>query len=168
MLEFEYIQLKHTKLIEQFNCSDEISVELFLREQALKLHQLRSAVTRLYFDENQNLVGYFTLHNDLIHVFQNQIRRHGWNLPNIHDYFPAIKLHYLGIDSKYRNLGYGKYLLAEAILAIEDLAMCSGCTFVTIEALHNAVGFYEKFGFVNRQRASEFQNMVLKLEEITC
>jgi hypothetical protein len=89
VLDFEYIQPKHMDQVSKFNCSDEMNLETFLKEQALKFHQLRSAVTRLYFDENQNLVGYFTLHNDLIHVFNCQKIKHGWNLPDTHDFFPA-------------------------------------------------------------------------------
>lgn len=167
MLDFEYIQPKHIELVSKFNCSDELNLETFLKEQALKFHQLRSAVTRLYFDENQNLIGYFTLHNDLIHVFNSQKIKHGWNLPDTHDFFPAIKLHYLGIDINFRNKGYGKFLLAEAVFLIEQLASVSGCTFITVEALKRSESFYEKYGFVSRQRSIHYNSMVLKLAEIT-
>jgi hypothetical protein len=68
MLTFQYIAPQHAEMIQGFQCPDERSVEMFLKEQALNLHQLRSAITRLYFDENQNLVGYFTLLS-LLHNF---------------------------------------------------------------------------------------------------
>lgn len=95
MLTFQYIEPQHADIIQGFECSDEPSVEYFLKEQALNLHQLRSAVTRLYFDENQNLVGYFTLFNDHVHVFPKQKEKHRWNLPANLEFFPAIKLHFL-------------------------------------------------------------------------
>jgi hypothetical protein len=95
MLTYKNISSDYQELIDGFDCSDEISVEFFLKEQALKLHQLRSAVTRLYFDENQNLVGYFALYNDHVQVFPNQKTKHRWNLPDGLDLFPAVKLHYL-------------------------------------------------------------------------
>lgn len=173
MLTFEYIRPEHYEIISHFDCSDEISVELFLKEQALKLHMLRSAITRLYFDENQKLVGFFTLYNDHVHLFSNQMKKHGWNLPDGLDLFPAVKLHYLGIDILQRDREkhrYGEYLLAEAVEVIEGIARNSGCNFITIEALNNAVPFYEKYGFKIRSRSpgsGEFFNMVLKLDELT-
>jgi len=118
MLNFQYIQTQHAEIIQGFNCPDEPSVEIFLKEQALTLHQLRSAVTRLYFDENQNLVGYFTLFNDHIYIYPQQKEKYMWMLPEELDYFPAIKIHYLGVDNRYRGLGYGRYLLAEAVYVI--------------------------------------------------
>lgn len=141
---------------------------VFVREQALKLHQLRSAVTRLYFDENQNLVGYFTLYNDHVHVFANQKSKHNWNLPEL-DLFPAIKLHYLGVDLRERRKGYGEFLLAEVVNLVEHIASNSGCNFITIESLANAVSFYEKYGFKMRSRvpgSGDLYNMALKLREL--
>ncbi|UJF32377.1 GNAT family N-acetyltransferase [Paenibacillus hexagrammi] len=169
MLTYRNISWECQNLIEGFDCSDEISVELFLKEQAFMLHHLRSAVTRLYFDENQNLVGYFALYNDHVHVFANQMTKYGWNLPEGLDLFPAVKLHYLGVDRKYRNRGYGEYLLGEVVELVEDIAKTSGCNFLTIEALPNAVEFYAKYGFQIRSRQSgkgEFYHMVLKLDEL--
>jgi ribosomal protein S18 acetylase RimI-like enzyme len=171
MLTYKYISLEDKNAVEGFNCSDEISVELFLKEQAFKLHALRSAVTRLYFDENQNLVGYFTLYNDHVHLFPSQKAKHGWILPDL-DLFPAVKLHYLGVDIRHRNREihrYGEYLLGEVVDLIENIAKNSGCNFITIEALPRALSFYEKYGFKvsSRQRGNgELYNMVLKLGEL--
>ncbi|CAG7638983.1 hypothetical protein PAESOLCIP111_03997 [Paenibacillus solanacearum] len=169
MLTFNNISSEIKELIDGFDCSDEISVEFFLKEQALKLHQLRSAVTRLYFDVNQNLVGYFALYNDHVHVFSNQMTKHGWNLPDGLDLFPAVKLHYLGVDVRHRGKRYGEYLLGEVVELVEDIAKISGCNFLTIEALPNAVEFYQKYGFKVRSRQpgkGELYNMVLKLDEL--
>jgi len=167
MLTFEYIQPHHTTVIQDFQCPDEPSVELFLKEKALVLHQLRSAITRLYFDENQNLVGYFTLYNDHIHVFASQKAKHGWNLAPDLGQFPGVKIHYFGVDIRHRGKHYGAYLLAESLLTIHEVAKNSGCNFVTVEALESALPFYDKFGFVVRQRTSEgFHHMVFKLDEL--
>lgn len=172
MLTYKNISSDYEELINGFNCADEISVEFFLKEQALKLHQLRSAVTRLYFDENQNLVGYFALYNDHVHVFANQMMKHGWNLPEGLDLFPAVKLHYLGVDIRWRDRvlhRYGEYLLGEVVELVEDIAKTSGCNFLTIEALPSAVEFYQKYGFKVRSREpgkGELYNMVLKLDEL--
>lgn len=172
MLTFKHISPEYQQNIDEFDCSDEISVELFLKEYAFKLHQLRSAVTRLYFDENQNLVGYFSLYNDHVHIFSNQKAKHGWNLPEGFDLFPAVKLHYLGVDLRYRDRErhrYGETLLLDVVNIVEGIARTSGCNFITIEALNNAVPFYEKYGFKVRSRipgAGDIFNMALKLDEL--
>jgi ribosomal protein S18 acetylase RimI-like enzyme len=172
MLTYKNISSDYQDVIDGFVCPDEISVELFLKEKALKLHQLRSAVTRLYFDENQKIVGYFALYNDHVHVFGNQMMKHGWNLPEGLDLFPAVKLHYLGVDIRCRdrvNHRYGEYLIGEVVELVEDIAKTSGCNFRTIEALPSAVDFYEKYGFKVRSRKpgrGELFNMELKMDEL--
>ena len=92
----DYIKPEHKELIDGFVCYDEPSVELFLKEHALQLHRYQSARTRLYFDENQNLIGFFTLYNDLVHIYKSQRTKHEWNLPRDIGVFPGIKLHYFG------------------------------------------------------------------------
>lgn len=173
MLTYKYISPDYKELIDGFSCPDEISVELFLKEQALKLHQLRSAVTRLYFDENQNLVGYFTLYNDHVHLFANQKAKLGWNLPDI-DLFPAVKLHYIGVDIRYRDqnkprLRYGEFMLIEVVEIVEEIAAASGCNFITLEALPSVVEFYNKYGFKLKSRnpgPGDLYHMALKLNEL--
>jgi hypothetical protein len=92
MLTFEEISEEHIASIEKFECPDEPQVALFLKEKALKLHVQKSSITRLYFDENQNLVGFFTLHNDLIQIFKAQREKHNWTLSNEFRFFPALKI----------------------------------------------------------------------------
>jgi hypothetical protein len=62
------------------------------------LHKLKTAITRLYFDENQNLVGFFTLHNDLVRLAKNQKKKlneeHKWHLAK-YNLLPSVKLHYI-------------------------------------------------------------------------
>jgi len=56
--------------------------------------------------------------------------------------------------------------LLEALSIIKEISKNTGCAFATVEALNSAVGFYEKYGFVNVGRSMEFQNMLLKLSEL--
>jgi|GEM_PF-3030986 len=169
MLSYDFISADYRPLIDNFLCPDEETVEFFLKEVALSLHPYGSAITRLYFDDNQNLVGYFTLYNDPTRIAKNQRikfeKDHGWKLPKYY-FFPAIKLHYLGIDIKYRNRGYGKFLLLEAISVAQMMSEYSGCNFVTVEALQSSFDFYRKLGFKWQQRNGQFCNMVFKLSEL--
>ena len=56
--------------------------------------------------------------------------------------------------------------MLEALSIIKEISKNTGCAFATVEALNSAVGFYEKYGFVNVGRSMEFQNMLLKLSEL--
>lgn len=169
MITYEYISEDHDDLVQSFLCDDEISVEIFLKEEALQLHRLQTAITRLYFDNENNLVGYFTLHNDLVHLLKSQIERYRrefeWDLPR-YKYLPAVKLHYLGVDRRHREKGIGEYLLREAIQTIHQTTSDIGCNFITIQALNSARGFYEKYGFISRENDRYYVNMIFKLSEL--
>lgn len=166
MLQFQYINDTHKDIISNFQCADEPSVAEFLREQALSLHQSNCAITRLYFDENQNLIGFFTLYNDHIEISKAKKKKHNWELPQDIRFFPTIKLHYIGVDSRYRGQGYGQELMDEVFDVCQEIATLSGCVFLTLESLNSAIGFYEKNGFELYSRDVYFQNMILKLDEL--
>lgn len=174
MLNYDYISEKYEKELQGFkfrNTPDELSVELYLKEKALNLHQFQSARTRLYFDEDQNLVGFFALHNDQITLQPRQVEEfeklYGWKLPIEDQYsYPSIKLHYLGVDARYRNMGYGKHLLREVISIASDISEECGCNFVSLEALYSSVDFYQKRGFKWVSQTSELTNMIFKLGEL--
>lgn len=173
MLTFDYISSVYINNLNEFEfeSSDENLIKEFLLTKALYFHELQTAITRLYFDENQNLVGFFTLHNDLIELERNKVNefgnKYGWELPHEEQYyFPAIKLHYFAIDKRYRGHGYGKYLMQEIIEIATDITQQSGCNFISVEALPDSVEFYHKRGFKAVSVTSEFTIMVFKLGEI--
>lgn len=165
----DFINTKYKEDIENFNCSDELQVELFLKEEAQQLHDSKTAITRLYFDENQNIIGYFTLYNDIVQVGKQKRLKH-WSvfLPTSNlVYFPAIRLHYLGVDKKYRDMGYGKQLMLDSLYICREISNSSGCNFITVEALNKSVSFYrDRFGFIRIDRNRSYEIMILKLDEI--
>ncbi|PKQ89303.1 hypothetical protein CXK86_19830 [Paenibacillus sp. BGI2013] len=170
MLKYDDISKDYLKNIENFkmlDTPDERNVENFLRNYALDLHESQTAVTRLYFDDVGNLVGFFSLHNDLVQVSPNLIVESGWNLRTEgQSHFPAIKLHYLGVDARYREQGTGTHMLDEALIIAGDIASLSGCNFLTVEALHSSVWFYIGQGFKIDNRTDEFYNMLFPLEAL--
>lgn len=165
MLRFQYLNEKHRDIIQDFQCLDEPSVAEFLKEEALKLHESKCAITRLYFDGSHNIIGFFTLFNDQVEVSKAQRVKHNWELPSLR-FFPAIKIHYLGIDSRYRNRKYGNYLLQEIFDICEEIARQTGCVFITLEALNSAIDFYLHNGFRKLRRDVHFQHMILKIDEL--
>jgi ribosomal protein S18 acetylase RimI-like enzyme len=166
MLYYEYISSDHTELIQNFFCEDAAIVEEFLKEEALKLHVLQTAITRLYFDEHQNLVGFFTLYNDHVRVIKNHREKYDWALPNGYNFFPAIKIHYLGIDHRFRKLGYGEFLLSEVMAISTKISEMTGCNFITLESLKNSKGFYDKYEFRRVGVNDGLVTMYFKLGEI--
>ncbi len=164
MLHCEFISEEHQQAIQNFDCSDEISVATFLKEHAYGLHQTSSAITRLFFDEDRNLIGYFTLFNEMVYMSKAKRKKHELEHMPKDKFLPAIKLHYLGVDDCYRKRGHGEYLLFEALLVAKKISQMSGCNFVTLESLNSSYSFYEKYEFqrlarINRDYTAMFYNL---------
>ncbi|MDI4643600.1 GNAT family N-acetyltransferase [Cohnella hashimotonis] len=166
MLEWDFIDQKYMTKIEDFQCSDEPSVRAFLQEEALSFHNLGIAKTKLFFDDEDNLVGYFTLYNDMMTIGRKKRRRHNLNELPSYKYYPAIKLHYMGVDQRFRNRGFGAYLLSSAMVAAKEVSEQSGCLFLTVESLKSAIGFYYKYEFNKLNVNGSYLNMFLKLNEL--
>ncbi|MFB5763918.1 hypothetical protein [Paenibacillus medicaginis] len=115
MLEYRKLREDDTALLEQFECDDEISVRSFLVEQAIKFQKLNLTNTRLYFNEQGDFVGYFSLYNDMMQIGKSKRRKHKLSSLPSYKYYPAVKLHYLGVDLRHRKKGYGEYLLLAAL-----------------------------------------------------
>lgn len=68
---FEYLSESHIDLIKDFVCEDEPSIKNFLIEDALGLQKSKSAITRLYFNSQDELIGF--LHCTMIWLrYSNQ------------------------------------------------------------------------------------------------
>ncbi|MNJ53295.1 Acetyltransferase (GNAT) family protein [compost metagenome] len=166
MLKSRYIDEGDIALISQFRCDDEPTVRDFLVEQAYELQKQNLASTRLYFDTSGDLVGYFTLYNDMMQIGKRKRRKHGLaSLPE-YKYYPAIKLHYFGVDSRYRGKRYGEYLLLKVFSKVREISECSGCVFLSVESLPRVVSFYEKYEFQVLSKNSPFTNMFFKVNEL--
>lgn len=126
--------------ISDFKYSDEPAVENFLKNEALNLHKTNTANTRLFFDLEGNLVGYFTLFNDIVSLGKGKKEKLGWQLEMI-KYFPAVRLHFMGVDENHRGKRIGEYLLMRAFEITQNISRESGCNFLTVEALNSAVIF---------------------------
>lgn len=165
-LSFEYLSDHHNQHIFDFECEDEIIVSNFLKEDAIKFQITKSTVTRLYFDQDEQLIGYFTLFNDLVEVLRNKREKQKWTdfVIGVNE-FPAVRIHYIGVDSRYRNKGFGKYLLLEAINIAKDISINSGCNFITVEVLEKSLWFYEKYKFIHLGYSGKYRKMALRFDQ---
>ena len=89
----------------KFECTDEPSIKYYLIEEALDFHVMNLARTKLFFDRENNLVGFLTLYNDMMQIGRKKRRKHGMSQLPSYKWYPAIKLHYMGVDSRFRNRG---------------------------------------------------------------
>ncbi|WP_339304624.1 GNAT family N-acetyltransferase [Paenibacillus sp. FSL L8-0435] len=154
------------ELIQSFQCEDEPTVGDFLHEQALRFQHLNLASTRLFFDDKHKLVGYYTLYNDMMEIGKEKRRKHGMeDLPSF-KFYPAVKLHYLGVDSRYRKKGYGRYLLLHSLDTAEKISQISGCLFMSVESLPNCMEFYLLHEFQVLSYSKPLTNMFFKLGEL--
>ena len=121
----------------------------FIRVDCPRLIAQRLSFTRLALFEN-HIVGYITLLADSIAL---HITIKEWFL--IHKQItvqqvPALKIGRLGIANTYkgRNLGTAlmKYAVGVAYRMNDELGV--GCRYLTVDSDAEAVGFYEKMGFV--------------------
>lgn len=163
---FEYLNENHTDLLMEFSCEDEPSIKKFLVEDALALQKSKSAITRLYFNSEDVFIGFFTLFNDLVEIVKSKLAKEKWDdFPRGISEFPSIRLHYLGVDSRYRNKDYGKYLFAEIVEIAKDISKTSGCNFITVEVLESALWFYQKYSFAHLGYSGKHRKMALRFEK---
>jgi GNAT superfamily N-acetyltransferase len=143
----EYLSDEHLSKLQEFRCSDEPIVENFLKEEAYNLMKRNLVRTRLFFDDNQNLIGFYSLFNDTIKINKQKRMQLEIYLPQGVTEIPAIRLHYLGVDERFRGNGFGAYLMVSVLYNCAKVAEITGCSLITVESTEKAKSFYEKFDF---------------------
>ncbi|GAA0607977.1 hypothetical protein GCM10009001_26660 [Virgibacillus siamensis] len=151
-----------------FDCSDQPNVEDFLKRDALRLEECNACRTILYYYNNR-LIGFYTLFTDYVNLVNSKRMSEGWRDVSTamkSQHFPAIRLHYLGIDMKYRNKGLGALLLLFALDTCIYISEYVGFNFIILEALKESVGFFERQNFSKVKLHNELHVMAIKLDDI--
>ncbi|MEH6973919.1 MULTISPECIES: GNAT family N-acetyltransferase [Bacillus] len=162
----EVLSPEHRSKVDNFKCESEKDVEIFLKKDSWELQEYNMTLTRLFFNKDGDLVGYFTLFNESVpKVGKDKLIKENWKLPNSEKSYPAVRLHYLGVDERYQKQGIGYTILISAIDVCTKISKLSGCTFVSVQALNSAVEFYEKYHFKRVATEKKYVNMLLKLED---
>src|SRR5699024_11253184 len=120
-------------------------LQIFLQEQALDLMERNLVRTRLFFDESQNLIGFYSLFNDTIKIHKNKREEINIHLPHGVKEIPAVRLHYIGVDDRYKGQGYGDILMSSVLVNCIKIAQISGCPLITVESSESAREFYERY-----------------------
>ena len=143
------VRLTQDYQFKSFDCGNQDLNDFLLSASKLYLKKLLSVTYILETDDD--IVAYFSLSNDKISVPDSD--KATWRkikslFPhNKHrsDY-PAVKIGRLAVNSKYRNNGIGSDMLN----FVKDLFISgnrTGCSFVTVDALREAIPFYLKNDF---------------------
>lgn len=143
------VRLTPDYIIKPFDCGN-VDLNDFLFHDAKDYGRRLLAVTYL-LEDDINLLAYFSVSNDRISINESdratwrKIKREFPHSKHRSDY-PAVKIGRLGVDIKYQNEHLGRLI----INFVKDTFISNnrtGCAFVTVDALKNAVPFYQHNGF---------------------
>jgi ribosomal protein S18 acetylase RimI-like enzyme len=142
----ELLSSKHKK--ENFSCVHD-SLTNYLIHQAGQDMKRNLSVCFVLPDEDNKVVGYFTLSNDNIPaaLLPDTVKK---KLPKSYVNLPATLLGRLAVDKRYTRMGKGEELLLEALrFSYEKSIESIGSMAVVVDPIDQvAVSFYSKYGFV--------------------
>ena len=143
------VRLTQDYAIKPFDCGN-ADLNDFLLNDAKHYASHLLAVTYLLEDETE-LLAYFSVSNDRISINESdkatwrKIKKEFPHSKHRSDY-PAVKIGRLGVSATHQNEHLGRLI----INFVKDTFITNnrtGCAFVTVDALKEAVPFYQKNGF---------------------
>jgi ribosomal protein S18 acetylase RimI-like enzyme len=161
-LYFDSYSEKYSSKILQFR-SGTVTVDEYLIEEAGELHELCAARTRLYFDANSDLVGYFTLALNTLTL--SEVIRRDWGLQGQRNY-SALHIWYFGVKQECKRLGYGRRMMTDIIHIARNFSVDIGCRCLLVEVDQNnteANYFYKDMDFVIDVEDYPYNHMVLRI-----
>lgn len=164
-----WLNIDHINHTNSFQCIDrdgDNHVQVFLQEQALDLMECNLVRTRLFFDKNQKLIGFYSLFNDTIKIHKNKRIEISLTLPQGVKEIPAVRLHYIGIDDRYKGQGYGDILMSSVLVNCIKIAQISGCPLITVESTESARKFYARYDFSYIRPERNYKIMVLNTKKL--
>lgn len=130
-------------LLKKFDCGIEVLNE-FLSRYALKNDALGIGKTFLACDENNDVMGYFTLataqvaYNEIPDEYRGKLPKYP---------IPALRIARLAVSNKMQGIGVGKWLLSQAFIKAVRVAEVTGLYFIIVDAKESSRTFYEHYGF---------------------
>lgn len=141
---FKQCDLSENADLSGFDCGVD-DLNDFIQNDALKNQNDLVSVTKLLYLDAV-LVGYFTITLGAIQkeriALTDKVDRYPYRV------YPAIKLARLAVDKRYQKHGFGSELLYRFMIEAMNIVKIGSGRFISVDARADAVGFYEKFGFV--------------------
>jgi len=150
----EIVRLEDNTPMSSFDCGD-IDLNEFLHNDAKNYLKSMLAVTYLLKVENE-IVAYFCLSNDGLTrtTIVTEEEKSLWNkvgrkIPNSkrRKTYPSVKIGRLAVAQQYSGFGIGRHIIDAVRLMYISKPHHAGCRFVTVDAYHSALSFYEKNNF---------------------
>lgn len=140
--------------LKTFDCGIGVLNE-FLSRYALKNDLLGIGRSFVAFDENEGIVGYFTLATAQV-VFEDIPDEYRGKLPKYP--VPALRIARLAVSKGLQGKGIGRWMLTQAFIKIIHVAEITGLYFIIVDAKENSKRFYEQYGFIkfNDKESSYF------------
>lgn len=142
-------RLREEYVIGDFDCGNQDLNDFLLNEAKLFSKYLLS-VTYI-IEQRGDVVAFFSLSNDKISIPDSdkatwrKIKSKFPHRKHRSDY-PAVKIGRLGVSKKYQHLRIGSIII-NAVRTMYMQENRAGCTFITVDALKEAIPFYIKNGF---------------------
>lgn len=139
-------------------------IDTFLHDKAMVYEREGLCRTHLLIDdETDQVIGFFSLHNDGIDFKRDYNKRveKGMKEQGVYPHtedglnqFPSVVLHYFAIHRAFQgkvwpfnNQNYSKILIGQVFNKVIEITQSTGCMLITLEATPNSIHFYEKHGF---------------------
>ena len=144
------IRLTKDHVFKPFDCGEEDLNDFLLHDAKDYLHRLVSVTYVIETDERT--VAFFSVSNDRVAISDTdkatwrKIKKLFPHAKHRSDY-PAVKIGRLGVDKEFR----GQHIGSDILSYVKRLFVTNnrtGCAFVTVDALKNAIPFYLRNGFV--------------------
>ena len=146
-------KLRHSSPVDNFDCGD-FDLNDFLTSESLDYQKARLSTTYLLLSETGCVDAYFSIAHDRVSLsdFENKTdfnRFRKKRFPNSKRLksYPAIKICRLGVSILSKNKHFGTFLI-DLIKRMYYSDTKAGCRFITVDAYHDAIPFYEKNGFI--------------------
>ncbi|PIH56937.1 N-acetyltransferase [Paenibacillus sp. LK1] len=157
-LEFDFISEDYMDKVLSFDCGND-SVNEFLQEHALELHQCNFCITKLFFKDDE-IVGFISTRLGEVAVNSKDIDRLGLagTLPKNPYYknqkYPIVHIQFLGVDKKHKRTGIARLAVTQVLAMTIDLIENIGCNFVYLESYldEEPIKFYESLGFYELEK----------------
>lgn len=147
-------QITSKSSLKQFDC-DIPALNEFLSRYALKNDELGIGKTFIALNNDNKILGYFTLATAQI-SFEDIPEPYRMKLPKYP--IPALRLARLAVDKHFQGNGIGKELLRDVFKKILSVAEITAVKFIIVDAKETSKSFYEHYGFIrfSKQNLSYF------------
>lgn len=153
--ELSLIRVNESTVFKPFDCGD-VDLNEFLTEKS-KAFSKELLATSFIIEDSENTVAFFSIFNDSLKVqekdfasasaFKRWLRERLSHPKRYLQYFPAIKIGRLAVNSNLQKSGVGKQIINFVVdYALTQNKTCA-CKFITVDAYEQSLGFYEKLGF---------------------